>query len=140
MVFSLILVGSILFLAYWILGGALFASVWYIRHMKIHKARFGCLFTLSALVSAIGASYTGSILGKDQIDVCMVQANSLIDEISAVLGCGAIAFGLMAIAWVFLLGGLGIFALIVSRSFNQSWMDDDPEGKDENLEYYYKGV
>ena len=139
MVFSLILVGCVLFLAYWILGGALFVSIGYIRHMSIRKARFGCLFTLSALVSAVGASYTGYILGESQIVSCLEGAEGLIDEISGVLGCGAISFGLMAIGWFFLLGALGVFALIVSRSFNQSWMDDDPE-EDANLEYYYKEV
>jgi hypothetical protein len=140
MVFSLVLIASILFLLYWIFGGALLASVWYIRHMSIHKARFGCLFTLSALVSAIGASYTGSMLGEKQISACLAQADTFVERISGVIGCGAISFGLMAIAWFFLLGGLGMFTLYVSRSFNQSWMDDDPEGNDANLEYYYKEV
>lgn len=140
MVFSLVLIGCILFLAYWVLGGALFASFWYIRHMSINRARFGCLFTISSLVSAAGASYTGFLLGEKQIDACLESAVTMTDRISGVIGCGAISFGLMAIAWFFLLGGLGIFALIVSRSFNQSWMDDDPEDRDANLEYYYKEV
>lgn len=139
MVFSLFIVGCVFFLAYWILGGSLVASVWFIQRMSIRKARFGCLFTISALVSAAGASYTGYILGERQIDACMVQAESLVDEISAVIGCGVISFGLMGIIWFFLLGALSMFALFVSKSWNNSWMDEDPD-IDDNLDYYYKEV
>lgn len=136
---SLFLLAFPLFLLYWVVGGAVLASISYIRHMNIHKARFGCLFTLSALMSAIGATYTGYLLGQKQIDFCMVHAKTLVDRLTAVFGCGGFAFGLMAISWFFLLGGMGMFVLFISRSWNQSWMDDDPE-RDGKLEYNFKKV
>lgn len=139
MVFSLILIASVFFLAYWIIGGSLIASIWFFQRARIRKARFGCLFTLSALISAAGASYSGYILGERQIDGCMSQANGLVEEISAVIGCGSISFGLMGIIWFFLLGALSLFSLFISRSWNNSWADDDPE-VDDNLDYYYKEV
>lgn len=126
-----------LFLVYWIIVGSIFASFSFIRNMKIRKARFGCLFTIFSMISAVGATYTGYLAGRENINECVERGLGWSESMVSFLGCSMFAISLMAIAWFFALFGFGLLSLLISRSWNQSWIDHELEDN-EVVEFSYR--
>lgn len=139
MTLAAILITITLFLAYWIIGGALIASVSFIRNMKMNKARFSCLFTLTALFCAIGATYAGLLLSREDAEGCVEGASNVSDAVASFIGCSVLSLSIMAIAGFIALGLISMFLLLLSRSWNQSWMDDE-RPDDSDLEFSFENM
>lgn len=120
-----------LFIFYWVIGGALFAAIAYIRTAKLRTARFSTLFTLTALAVTYGASRAAYHFGKETIDSCSAEAISFADRFMAVFGCGVLEFTLVSIIGFAVLFVAGLFFLLISRAENQSWIDHEALGEDQ---------
>ncbi len=130
-------VSFIVFLFYWIIGGALLATVSFIRNAKIRKARFGCLYTIAAALSAFGAVYSASILGEHEIGTCLAGSTDFFQGLASLLACGMLPIIVMVLSWFAGLGLIGLFLIYISRSHNQSWMDRKYE-EDADLEITFE--
>ncbi len=121
------------FLIYWILGGVFFAVLTLLRLGRVRKARFSCLFSLLALGCGIGASYWGLQTGRSSIEACVASAESRIEMITAVFGCGfAGVFGAFLLgAAVLVLGGFVL--MLLSKSKSKPWiiLEEPDEVEDE---------
>ncbi len=117
------------FLVYWILGGVFFAVIALLRLGRVRKVRFSCLFTIWALVVAIGAAFKGLEFSRDAITECMGSAITKAQTVTAVFGCGAAGvFGAFLIgALAITLGGFVIFA--ISRTKSKPWIILEPQGE-----------
>ena len=110
------------FLVYWILGGVFFAVVTVVRLGRIRKVRFSCLFSILSLVLGIGAAYLGMEHSKEAVNICLAEATTKAETVTAIFGCGfAGIFG------TFLLGALvltvgGFIILALSRSKTKPWI------------------
>ena len=120
------------FLVYWILGGVFFAVIAILRLGRVRKVRFSCLFTIWALVIAVGVSFKGLEFSEQAILSCTQEATTKAEIMTAVFGCGAMgifgAFLLGALALT--LGGFLIFA--VSRTKSKPWIVFDQENEQES--------
>ncbi len=110
---------------YWIFGGVFFATVTFLKVIKLRKVRFSCLFTLSSLATAFAASYLGMRIGAGEINVCLESASGFLDRISAIIGCGILSLFLSGAIGFIVLIGIGLIILVISRAANQSWIDSD---------------
>lgn len=113
------------FVIYWILGGVFFAIVAISRTMKLRKARFSSLFTLTSLFAAFGAALAGLHYGHGQIEGCLAEAEDYFDSLAAVYGCGVLE--LFATAGLGFIGLLiiGSFLMYICRPKNDSWIDSN---------------
>jgi hypothetical protein len=136
---ALLIMGFTLFLIYWVVVGSIFASFSFIRNMKIKKARFGCLFSSFALFSAIAATYSGYYFSREGIAECLQKDIGWSDSVVSFVGCSMFSISVMGIAWFIALFGFGFIALLLSRSFNQSWMDHEIDN-DDGLEFSYENL
>lgn len=114
----------ILFFVYWIVGGVFFAIITLFRTSKIRKAQFSCLFTLTSLACAIAASLAGTQIGGRAIRRCLIQTDGYFDSLAAVISCGVLPLTFSALIGLLALIIVGIFFLLISRSRNQSWVDE----------------
>ena len=114
----------IIFLLYWLVGGVFFAIVSLFRASKIRKAQFSCLFTLSSLLGAVAASFVGIQIGGQAIDQCLRQTEGYFASLAAVISCGVLPLTFATLIGLLLLLVVGLFLLFVSRSKNQSWVDE----------------
>lgn len=114
----------ILFLFYWLVGGVLFAIVGLLRPIKIRKAQFSCLFTLSSLLVAIGAAFSGTAIAGRPIARCLERADGYFDSLAAVISCGVLPLSLATFVGFILLILLGSLLMLLSLSKNQSWIDE----------------
>ncbi len=118
----------ILFLVYWLVGGVFFAIIALFRASKIRKAQFSCLFTLTSLACAVAASIAGTQLGGRAIHQCLRQADGYFSSLAAVISCGVLPLTFSALIGMLVLIIAGLFFLLISRSRNQSWVDErNPE-------------
>lgn len=140
MVIASVIIALVLFLAYWIVGGAILASVSAIRNMRIHKAQFGCLFSLSALILAIGATYSGFSFAEEQIATCVADAANLTDSVAGFIGCSVLSISITGIAGFLLHLFIGLVFLLLSRSFNQSFSDEESLEDDTELEFSFENM
>jgi hypothetical protein len=110
------------FLAYWVLGGVFFATVTLLHLVHLHKVRFSCLFSLTALVCAIGAAVTGVKFAEDSFATCTPDAAGIEDGFIAALTCGF--FGIMGgmLLWAGVLVLAGFVFLFVSRRREKTWL------------------
>ena len=117
------------FLLYWVLGGVFFAVLTILRLGRIRKVRFSCLFSLLALVSGVGASYWGLQTGRESIEACVASAETRVEMVTAVFGCGfAGVFGsFLAGAGVLVLGGFILMAMSKSKSKPWIVLDESEE-------------
>ncbi|MFH1766877.1 MAG: hypothetical protein ABH826_02165 [Patescibacteria group bacterium] len=120
-----IVIAAFWFPIYWVFGGVFFATIAFLKVIKLRKVRFSCLFTLSSLAAAYGASYLGMRLGEGEIDSCLSSASGFLDRISAIIGCGILSLFLAGGIGFIVLLGLGMIILYISRAANQSWIDSD---------------
>lgn len=130
------LIAAFWFPLYWILGGVVFATVAILRVTKLRKVRFSCLFTLASLLASYGASYSGMILGENEIRACMEGTTGFLDSASAIIGCGILSFFLAGGIGFIILVAVGLVILFISRASNQSWVDSD-EGLNEKADLLF---
>lgn len=121
---------------YWIFGGVFFATIAIIKVIKLRKVRFSCLFTLTSLAAAYGASYLGMVLGENEIQACLAQTSGFINSFSAIVGCGILSFFLAGAIGFITLILVGLLILFISRAANQSWVDSD-EGVREDTQLLF---
>ena len=120
-----LLITAFWFPIYWIFGGVFFATITFLRVIKLRKVRFSCLFTITSLLTAFGAAYLGMFLGEKEITACLTDVEGFVNFLSAVIGCGIFSFFLAGIAGFIILLLLGMIILMLSRAANQSWVDSD---------------
>ena len=120
----LIELSIILFLLYWLVGGVLFAIVGLLRPAKIRKAQFSCLFTLTSMLTAVGAAFVGTSIADRPIARCLERADGYLDSLAAVISCGVLPLTFSALVGFLLLILLGAVLMLLSLSKNQSWIDE----------------
>lgn len=114
------------FLLYWIFGGVLFSIIAVLKVGRVHKARFGCLFTLVTAGMGALAAWAGLQLSAVQIATCPVatsEAPLWVDQFS----CGIIGILItFFVGFVLMLGvGVALMSLFTSRGI--SWIEAHQE-------------
>lgn len=122
-----IFLSIIWFLVYWVLGGVFFALVTLVRLGRVRKVRFSCLFSLLSAVLGVGVAYVGLKGSQDVVEGCLVNAQTNIEMVTALFGCG-----FANILGTFLLGALlltigGFFIMAISKSKTKPWLVLDPD-------------
>lgn len=102
------------FLLYWILGGMLFAVVSLSRLLKLKKAQFSCLFTLSSAAAAYGAAATGLMMTSPSASRCVDRALQS-SQWSDIFSCGIKELFMAGGAWFALLLLLSILLMLLSQ-------------------------
>ena len=110
------------FLVYWILGGVFFAIITVIRLGRIRKVRFSCLFSILSLFLGVSAAYLGMKYSQGAIQICLIDATTKAETVSAIFGCGfAGIFGTFLLgAFVLTIGGFII--MVLSKSKTKPWI------------------
>jgi NAD/NADP transhydrogenase beta subunit len=114
----------ILFLLYWLVGGVFFAIIALFRSSKIRKAQFSCLFTLASIGWAVAATIVGTQIGGRAIRQCLRQADGYFSSLASVISCGVLPLTFAALVGFLGLIFMGLLLLVLSRSRNQSWVDE----------------
>ncbi|MBT4857211.1 hypothetical protein HON52_03420 [Candidatus Uhrbacteria bacterium] len=114
----------ILFFLYWLAGGVFFAIITLFRSSKVRKAQFSCLFTLASVAVAVTAVIFGTNLGGRAIGQCLRESDGYFSSLAAVISCGVLPITFSALIGFAVLIILGAFLLFISRSRNQSWVDE----------------
>mgnify|MGYP001559475615 CR=1 FL=1 len=111
---------------YWIFGGVIFSIVAILRMGRIHRARFGCLFSLSAVGMGVLAAWSGIRFSRPELIACHPPAalNALptwqlwLEQFT----CGIVGIvGAWVIGFVLLLI-VGAVLLQVSKANSKSWI------------------
>jgi hypothetical protein len=117
----LILLTLLWFVAFWIIGGVIFATIGLVRFLRVNKNRFSCLFTFFSLAAAVGAAWTG--IAAAQMPgprACMVKnavENAPLTEILPKLfNCSYNEVLSAAGLWFLFLLAVGIILLFISRT------------------------
>jgi hypothetical protein len=110
---------------YWVIGGTIFAIIGFMSRMKVRKALFSFLFSLLALILAIGSAYGGVFWSTAAGTGCIARQEGLLDQISGVIACGLLEISLAGVGGFALLLVLGLMTLFLCRARNQSWVDSD---------------
>jgi hypothetical protein len=120
----LIILLSILWsVAYWLLGGIFFALVTLLNMGRVRKARFGCLFTIIAVVCGAGAAWSGVTHAKPVMRPCLNEAQTGTEIVSAVFGCGfGGVMGMFGI-WAAALILCGFLLFYLSKPQKEPWID-----------------
>lgn len=126
-----LIIAAFWFPIYWILGGVVFATIAFLSVLKLRKVRFSCLFTIATLLSAYGASYLGMQMGEREISSCLLTADSFLDKLSSIIGCGIFSLFIAGAIGFAVLIGVGAIILFISRAANQSWIDSDEGVREE---------
>ncbi|MFA4845401.1 MAG: hypothetical protein WC654_02490 [Patescibacteria group bacterium] len=118
----IILLAIFWFLIYWVLGGVFFAVIALLRLGRIRMVRFSCLFTLLALLLGVATAYAGIQRSRQDVLVCLDDAQSSAEMVMAVFGCGfASIFGVFLIGAAVLTIG-GFFIMAISKSKTKPWI------------------
>ena len=125
----LIALGVAWFILYWIFGGVLFSIIAVLKVGRVHKARFGCLFTL--LTAGMGglAAWAGLQLSAVQIATCPAATSDAplwVDQFSCgiigILGTFFVGFLLVLVV------GAALISLFTSRG--TSWIEASPSSEE----------
>lgn len=136
---EMIILSFIVFLFYWIIGGAGLAAASFIRNAKIRRARFGCFFTLASYLTALGAMYTTFVLAEQDIYACAERSTDTFRNIASFIACGSLSMIGSLVAWFIILMLVGLIMLYLARTSNQSWMDKQYED-DADLEITFDNL
>jgi len=109
------------FLLYWIIGGIFFACVALLRLIRLRKARFSCLFSLTAALCALFAAWGSTTWIEKTADDCSVFP---IDQatITVLLSCGGVKLMISAIVGFVLLVVIGFGLLKLSSWKDRTWL------------------
>lgn len=127
---SLIILLSILwFVAYWLLGGIFFALVTLLNMGRVRKARFGCLFTIIAVICGVGAAWSGVERAEVVMRPCLNKAQTGTETLSALFGCGFAGVMGMFTIWAAALILCGFLLFYLSKPQTEPWIDfaDGPD-------------
>jgi hypothetical protein len=111
-----------IFLFYWIFGGVFFAILAFLRLRRIYKVRFSCLFTLTSIGCAIGATLTGQFWITHPGSICTNQSSYLFDPIISFLSCRFFSLFASVLLWAGVLIFLGCIFLLLSRTDEETWL------------------
>jgi len=110
------------FFAYWIIGGVFFACVALLRLIRLRKARFSCLFTLSAGVCAFLAAWGSTVWLERSATECLAELPRGREALATVFSCGFFQFLASAAAGLVILLLLGFILLKLSSWKDRSWL------------------
>lgn len=119
------IISAFWFPVYWFVGGVFFAVMALFRMTKMRKARFSCLFTITSIITAIGASYGGIRLGEGQVEACAEPNLNFLDMLSSVIGCGILELSIAGLIGFGALIMIGLFLMLITKASNQSWIDSN---------------
>lgn len=118
---------------YWMIGGTIFAVIVFLSMIKVRKALFSFLFSLTTLFVAFGAAFVGVFWATSGNAGCVSRQDALIDQVSTVIACGILEISLVGAIGFLVLLGVGGIVLSICRAKNRSWVDSD-HGIDEKGE------
>ena len=129
----IIFLAIVWFLMYWVIGGVFFAVMAIIRLGRVRKVRFSCLFTLLAMICAVGASYLGMNSARQAILGCSTAGAGHAQLIIAVMGCG-----FAGIMGMFLFGGFvltvgGFVIMGLSKPKTKPWITFDQDAEEDEM-------
>ncbi|HBR80830.1 MAG: hypothetical protein UX09_C0020G0013 [Candidatus Uhrbacteria bacterium GW2011_GWE2_45_35] len=110
------------FFLYWIIGGVFFACVALLRLIRLRKARFSCLFTLSAAVCAFLAAWFSTVWLERTASGCLADLPRGREALVLVFSCGFIQFLASAAAGLVVLLLIGFILLKLSSWKDRSWL------------------
>ncbi|MFH1610980.1 MAG: hypothetical protein ABIA83_00025 [Patescibacteria group bacterium] len=116
-------VGFVWFIIFWIVGGVIFSIAALFKIAKLRKAQFSCLFTITCVGCAYGATHSAFLIGNSQVGACLNQAQDIFGKFASVIACGIFPITAMGIIWFIALMLVGAVLLYISRAKNQSWVD-----------------
>lgn len=119
------------FVLYWVIGGVLFGAIAIIHVIKLRRARFSCLFTMTSALCAFAAAYTGTFYAQDAVYTCLEESEDFFGDLASVIACGVLQQMAAGIIWFLILFGIGLLLFILSRAHNQSWIDSEDDGEDQ---------
>ena len=109
------------FFFYWIIGGVFFACVALLRLIRLRKARFSCLFSLTAALCALAAAWGSTIWIEKTTGDCPVFP---IDQaaITVLFSCEGVKLIISAITGFVLLVVIGFGLLKLSSWKDRIWL------------------
>jgi hypothetical protein len=115
---SLLILTLLWFVAFWIVGGVIFAVIGLVRFLRLNKNRFSCLFTFASAGTAFGAAWMG--LWAVQTDAptryARIHEAGITELIPRLFTIGSTEILSAAGLWFLLLLAAGIFLLFISRA------------------------
>lgn len=119
---SLLIVLTLLwFVAFWIVGGIIFAVIGLVRFLKLNKNRFSCLFTFFSGVTAFAAAWMGIVTARaGSPRGCAIRESIKDPGVTKLLPnlfeCSANDVLAAAGLWFIILLAVGIMLMFVSRT------------------------
>lgn len=126
------------FFLYWIIGGVFFACVALLRLIRLRKARFSCLFSLTAAICASAAAWGSTTWIEKAAGNCLIFP---IDQaaLTVLFTCGGIQLVVSVFAGFVLLIVIGFGLLKLSSWKDRTWLTSfaeklelDSSDEDEN--------
>jgi hypothetical protein len=116
-----VLLSILWFFFYWIFGGVFFSIVALLVAWRVHTGRFGCLFSLCALLLGAFAAWAGLRLTASERTVCVTPSSSIFSDWIEQFSCGMIGIAGGFLIGFFLLLLLGALFLWLSRQSVPEW-------------------
>jgi len=110
------------FFLYWIIGGVFFACVALLRLRRLRKARFSCLFSLSAAICALGAAWGSTVWIERAAVGCLENLPRGKEALLLVFECGFFQFIFSAMAGLLVLIVIGFGLLKLSSWKDRTWL------------------
>jgi len=118
----LVTLAVIWFFLYWIIGGIFFACVALLRLIRIRKARFSCLFSLSAALCALAAAWGSTVWLERAAVMCPKNSSRGAEAIGEIFACGFLQLAVSALAGLAVLILIGFGLLKLSSWKDRSWL------------------
>jgi hypothetical protein len=102
------------FVVYWIVGGVIFSIISVTRFLRVHKARFSCIFTLLSAGAAYGTAWmSGQVLIRQT--ACIEQTYGALDVFQLMFTCATKQTFSSSLLWFLLLMAIGIGTMLILR-------------------------
>ena len=105
-----------------------------LRFGRIHKVRFSCLFTLSAIGCGIGAAKTGMVWASEAIISCRQELVEEVDHFAQIFACGFVGILGAMLAWAAVVVILGFVLMSISKMNDAPWFGERREDELDELD------
>lgn len=109
------------FFLYWIIGGVFFACVALLKLIRLRKARFSCLFSLTAALCALAAAWGSTVWIEKTAGDCLTFPIDRV-AITVLFSCGGVKLVVSAIVGFILLVVIGFGLLKFSSWKDRTWL------------------
>ncbi len=113
---SILILSVLFFLAYWIVGGIIFAIRGLASSASMRRAMFSSLFTLLSLLLAILSGIVATVSANRLVTSCPIDAPTNLDLLSQTIACSSKAYMVVGLAGFVLTIVLGSILFSLSRA------------------------